>query len=361
MIEMTKGLCTQALYGGLLLGGGGGGSIRLGLDAREEAFRHTDRLKLLSLDELSPRDTIVNVSMVGAPSAKGTCVTAEHWKTAFHNFESRIGMKISAFTSCENGGVSTANGWIISALTGIPLVDAPSNGRAHPTGTMGSMGLNQLSDYRTVQSACGGKGEKYVETVSSGTLAAVSHVIRQTSVASGGMCCVLRNPVSAEYAETHAAVGAIAQALKIGKGYLENKGNVKGFLKFLQNGYGAEIVCTGVTHDYLLCMDGGYDVGSLHIVSGQDDYELSYWNEYMTMEKNGTRIGTFPDLLCTLDASSGLAVSSAEICEGMNIILLKIPKENLILGMGMHQKVLFQKVEQILGRELISYQKDLFV
>ncbi|WP_326974818.1 S-methyl thiohydantoin desulfurase domain-containing protein [Caproicibacter sp. BJN0012] len=360
MTELTKELCLQALYGGLLLGGGGGGSIRLGLDALEETFHHTDRLKLLKPGELSPDETVVNVSMVGAPSAKDTCVKAEHWKTAFQNFENFNGTKISGLTSCENGGVSTSNGWILSALTGIPLVDAPSNGRAHPTGMMGSMGLDQFPDYVTVQSACGGKGEKYVETVARGSLPAASHLIRQTAVASGGMCCVLRNPVSAQYAETHAAVGAIAQALEIGRGFLEHSGDVSGVLSFLADGYDAEAVCAGVTRNCALRMGGGYDAGSLHVMTGQDDYELTFWNEYMTMEKNGERIGTFPDLLCTLDALTGLPLSSAEIQDGRNVVLLKIPRNRLILGMGMHRENLFREAEKVLGKEMISYQKELF-
>ena len=223
MIKMTKENCLQALYGGLLLGGGGGGSLKMGLEAMEEAFRHTDALTLMEVDELNPEDIIVNVSMVGAPSAKDTCCTVDHWKTVLKNFEDASGTKIAGVTSCENGGVSTSNGWVISALTGIPVIDAPSNGRAHPSGPMGSIGLNAIPDYMTVQAACGGKGDKYVETITKGTMNATSHMIRQTAVASGGLCCVLRNPVTAEYTKTHAALGAISQAMDIGKAYLENK------------------------------------------------------------------------------------------------------------------------------------------
>lgn len=360
MMELTKELCLQALYGGLLLGGGGGGSLRLGLEALEEAFRHTEKLKLLDPSELPPEEILVNVSLVGAPSAKDTCVTIEHWEKALKNFETNSGSKISGFTTCENGGVSTSNGWIISAVTGIPLVDAPSNGRAHPTGVMGSIGLNRNPDYVTVQSASGGRGERYVETVAKGSLTATSHVVRQTAVASGGMCCVLRNPVSVRYAQTHAAVGAIAQALAIGRGYLEHRGDVAEILRFLEAEYGAETICRGTVCEYILCMSGGYDVGSVHVKTDSEDYELTYWNEYMTLERNGTRIGTFPDLLCTLDASTGLALSSAEIGEGMQVLILRIPKDRLILGAGMYQKQLLREVEEILKKDLISYQEDLF-
>lgn len=360
MIKLTKEECLQALYGGLLLGGGGGGSLKLGMDALEEAFRHTDALTLLDISELQPQDTLVNVSLVGAPSAKDTCVIVEHWKTVLKNFEHNSGMKIAGFTTCENGGVSTSNGWIISAITGIPLVDAPSNGRAHPTGVMGSIGLNRDPDYVTVQSAAGGKGERYVETVAKGSLTATSHLVRQTAVASGGMCCVLRNPVSAVYAQEHAAVGAIAQALTLGKGYLNRLGKVPELLRFLEGEYSAEVICHGTVFDYNLNMDGGYDIGSLHVKESSGDYELSFWNEYMTLEKNGTRIGTFPDLLVTLNALTGLAVSSAEIGDGMPVVILKIPVSQLILGAGMHQKQLFEEAEAILKRDLVKYHSNLF-
>ncbi len=360
MIELTKEQCLQALYGGLLLGGGGGGSLTLGLKALEESFRHTDTLKLLDISELSQQDILVNVSLVGAPSAKDTCVTVEHWKTVLRNFEINSGMKIGGFTTCENGGVSTSNGWIISALTGIPLVDAPSNGRAHPSGVMGSIGLNCDPDYVTVQSAAGGKGTRYVEAVAKGSLAATSHLVRQTSVAGGGMCCVLRNPVTVAYAKDHAAVGAIAQALALGAGYLAHLGEVPALVRYLETEYGAEAICQGTVCNYHLSMDGGYDIGTLHVQTDHDDYELSFWNEYMTLERNGVRIGTFPDLLVTLDASTGLAISSAEISDGSSVLILKIPASRLILGAGMHQRELFQEAENILKRELIRYHADLF-
>ena len=216
MIYLTKELCEQALLGGLLLGGGGGGTLTAGREALEETFKHTDKLTMLDISELNPEDVVVNVSTLGAASAMGVHLSAEHWMTALKNFELNYGKKIAGFTSCENGAISTANGWVISALTGIPLVDAPSNGRAHPTGTMGSIGLNLLPDYQTTQSACGGTGARYLETVAKGALNSTSHVIRQSAVADGGMVGVLRNPVTVEYLKKNAAVGAISQALDIG-------------------------------------------------------------------------------------------------------------------------------------------------
>ncbi len=35
-----------------------------------------------------------------------------------------------------------------------------------------------------------------------------------------------------------------------------------------------------------------------------DGFEMTFWNEYMTLEKDGERYATFPDLIMTLDAKT---------------------------------------------------------
>lgn len=283
----------------------------------------------------------------------------EHWLTALKNFEASCGKKISGFTSCENGAISTANGWILSALTGIPMIDAPSNGRAHPTGTMGSMGLNLLPDYITVQSSCGGEGARYVETVAKGALNPTSHVIRQSAVADGGMVGVIRNPVTAEYLKKNAAVGAIKQALEIGRIFGECKNGTE-FVKCLVQELNADILMRGKIIGRKLKMEGGYDIGSLKVTDGTQTVEYTFWNEYMLIETDGRRIATFPDLLCTLNAETGEAVSTAEATDGMDVYALVIPKEKLILGAGMHQKELFEEVEYLIHKDMTVCNSTLF-
>lgn len=44
----------------------------------------------------------------------------------------------------------------ISAMAGIPVVDAPCNGRAHPLALIGSLGLHRFPKHRTWTAAVGG-------------------------------------------------------------------------------------------------------------------------------------------------------------------------------------------------------------
>ena len=359
IMKLTKEDARKALLGGLLLGGGGGGLISGGFHALEETFARTEYLTMLSVDELAPEDIVITVSMLGAPSKFGTPLTTDHWQKALTNFEQNYGRQVAGFISCENGAASTANGWILSALTGIPVIDAPCNGRAHPTGTMGSMGLNGLPDYQTTQSACGGEGESYLETVATGALQPTSHVIRQSAAAAGGMVGVVRNPVTAAFLAEHAAPGAIRQAMEIGEIYLA-AGNGDNFVRRLQEKYEARVLVKGAITDYDLKMEGGYDIGTLTVAGAEDAYTLTFWNEFMFAEKDGARVATFPDLICILDAQTGEAISTAEAKAGREVYAIVIPQEKLMLGAGMHQRELFQEAEDILGADMTACNEKLF-
>ena len=364
MRKLTKPQAVQAVLGGAILGGGGGGLLNQGMEAAEQAFSYTDALMLLDPDDLPDTAVVANVSTLGAPSAFDAHLTPEHWKTALKDFTEACGCEISGFTSCENGAASTANGWLLSALTGIPLVDAPSNGRAHPTGTMGSIGLNTLNEYVSIQASCGGREEKYTEVTARGALASVSHVIRQSAVAAGGMTGVVRNPVSVSYLKKHAAVGAISYAIRLGKLYQEaGREGMEALLTALKKEYDARLLIRGTIEQYAIKMQGGYDVGTFTVRDRDHSQEiqLMFWNEFMTAEgEDGTRLATFPDLIFTLDAENGEVVSTAQASDGRDIYALIIPKAKLILGAGMHQKALFEEAEAVTGKSLTGENQDLF-
>ena len=368
MTTLTKETCRQALLGGLLLGGGGGGLLSEGKKALEEAFTYADELKMLDIDELAPDDLVVTVSTVGAPSAFDAHLTCDHWLTALKLFSDACGQKIAGFISCENGAISTANGWILSAITGIPMVDAPSNGRAHPTGTMGSMGLNLLPHYQTIQTACGGSGPQYLETVARGALGPTAQVIRASAAANGGMVGVICNPVPASYLRDHAAPGAIAQAIRIGQLYETCVKQAEGrdasagalFVRALEEHFDARILMRGFISGYSLKMEGGYDIGHLDVKNEQGLLTCTFWNENMFVTRGMERIATFPDLICLLDAETGESVSTAEARDGRDVYALVIPKEKLILGAGMHQRALFEEAERILGADMTVCNGQLF-
>jgi DUF917 family protein len=350
---LNEEILKHALVGGTILGGGGGGSREEGLLLGQEALKYGTP-ELMPLEVLKEDDIVVTVSAVGAPAAKDKYITGDDYVKTIELLKKISGKNIAGIITNENGGIATINGWLQSAKLGIPLIDAPCNGRAHPTGVMGSIGLHSLENYITCQAAVGGSKEKdmYTEIMVKGSIDNTARLVRQAAIGAGGLVAVARNPVDVKYLRKNAAIGGIQHAIELGKTFYEGleespERAVKNVVEIL-NGV---VLTEGMIRRFNLNTSGGFDVGSLWV----NEYELTFWNEYMTAEADGKRIATFPDLIMTFDKKTGFPVTSAEISNGQEIIIIKADKSNLKLGSGMKDKKLFEDVEKILNRDIIKY------
>ena len=350
---LTKEDAQAAVLGGCVLGGGGGGSRQDGLKMALQAVS-TGTLTLVDGEDLPEDALLVNVSAVGAPSAKDSFAQGEDYAQAVRDLCRYGQIQVSGVTSNEAGGIASVNGWIQGALLGLPVVDLPSNGRAHPTGVMGAMGLHKLDDYQSIQAAVGGNPalHKRIELVVKGNIQSASAQVRSASVEAGGFVAVARNPVTVAYAMEHGAPGVVKKAIALGKQMLaaQQEGG-QAVLKAVLDTLGGELLHQGTIQRIDLTCRGGFDVGTAY----WEGFELTFWNEYMTAEKDGQRLGTFPDLLMTLERETGMPVTSAELQEGLDVFVIRVPKEKLTLGAGMRDPQLMKGCEEAVGKEMLSY------
>lgn len=351
MFTMTEESALCAVYGGWLLGGGGGGSLAGGLEVIE-AVMQNGSFRVCTIDELRAEDTVVTGSLVGSPASGTSGPAKESCMRAYRLFRANTGTDIAALISNESGAQSITNGWIAAAVNGLPVIDGACNGRAHPTGIMGAMGLHSKSGYRTQQAASGGKAGRELDIFTEGTIADTSALVRSTAALCGGMVHVLRNPVPASYIRENAAIGTLSMCIKLGGILRAHENSPDAMLSALAEAAGLRLLAKGRLHGFTLTSQGGFDVGSASIGEG---FSVTFWNEYMTAERDGLRLATFPDLIHILDAKTGLPVTSAAIEEGMDVLLVCIPREKLLLGSTMFDKALYAACEQAVGKPLIPY------
>lgn len=349
IVKLDEQMVEYAVYGGAVLGGGGGGWIEEGLKIGRLALE-IGQPKLLSVDEFADDDLLVTVSMVGAPAAKDQFVLPIHYAKALELLMQKLGRPVKGLNTNENGAGTTVNGWFQSAVTGIPLVDLACNGRAHPTGAMGSLNLTELDGYVSHQAAAGGKDERYMELSVSGTLEKAASMIRKASVEAGGLVAVARNPVTVAYAKQHGAAGAITQAIETGRALLVHQGEAA--IDAVVSKLGGKWVTSGTVTDFQLETKGGFDVGTVRI---DDAYEMTFWNEYMTLEKDGERFATFPDLIMTLDAKTAKPIVTAAVERGQRLAVVTVPKEKLLLSSTMSNEKLLKPVEDIIQKSIIPF------
>jgi DUF917 family protein len=346
-----------AVAGGSLLAGGGGGWVehgrtlgRLAIERGPPAFA--------GIDEVAQDGALVTASLVGANSSPTAYLEPEHYIRAAQLLSDRYDGQIAGFISSENGSSTTLNGWLQASAFNLPVVDAPCNGRAHPTGKMGSLGLG--SGYHALQVAVGGDPTtgSYVEVVASGTIETAANVIRAAAVQAGGVVAVARNPVSVAECRERAAVGGISFALELGRRVTDarsergGRATVEAAAEFLKGEDIGEGRVVAVKRETV----GGFDIGTVRISDrGGSDIDISGYMEYVVVEVDGRRAATFPDLIVLFEAESGDVVSFAEIGEGREVIVFTASKEGLLLGAGVRVPEFYAELERATGKDLVSY------
>ncbi|MEG0019568.1 MAG: DUF917 family protein [Oscillospiraceae bacterium] len=352
-MKLDKAALDNAILGGTILGGGGGGSPDKGREFASIAVDYTD-LRLVDIQDIDEDALLLTVGLVGAPNAANKFLYASHFAQTIKLFEENCNAKIGGIITNENGGEASVNGWLQSALTGLPLIDAPCNGRAHPTGVMGSMNLHLDPSYITCQACAGGNPEtgNYVECVLKGTIDHTAKLVRMASVEAGGLVAVARNPVTAAYAKENAAIGGISHAIALGEVYSKGcESSVEQGVNAAVDFLNGSIVTRGVVEEFDIRGEGGFDVGRA-VVNG---HELTFWNEYMTLDKDGKRVSTFPNLIMTIDAKTGEPVTTAMMAKGREVYIINTDMSNLHLSKTMYEKPLLRQIEDIIGKKIVEH------
>ena len=341
------------VYGGAILGGGGGGSMQEGLRLARLALE-LGTPEIVPLTDVDSGKWVVTVSAVGAPAAVQKFVKPMDYVRAAERVIDRLGGGVGGLIQNEMGGLASANGLIQSAVLGIPVIDAPCNGRAHPIALMGSLGLHKIPKYRSIQAACGGNPDegRRVELLVEGDINRCSALVRESSVQAGGIVAVARNPVRAAELKDKAAVGAVMETIKLGQSFAEAKRRADSVEEGVAQSLGGEVLAREKVIRVELVTKGGFDVGRVIL---SNDYELMFWNEYVVLEASGRRLYTFPDLIATFDATNHLPVTTAQIAEGGEVFVIAAKKDRLILGEGMRDRDLYRHIENAVGRPVISY------
>lgn len=339
----------ELVFGGAVLGAGGGGSIQAGLAAGQEALAH-GAPRIVGIEELPPRALVVTLSVVGPVTNLQAHLHHERALRYLSHFDNR---SIDAIIPSEVGPQAVTYGWRESVSTGIPIADAPCNGRAHPFGLMGSLGLHRHPLYVTSTVALGGNGDSRarVELVIRAPAAKASQMVRQAAAQSGLALSVARNPLPASYVKRHAAVGALAYAQDIGKIVVnELSRGLPSILDRLQSWTGGRVFAIGRVISAILSERKGFTTGVIRILDRNGvEHRVPVCNEYLALERNGIRIAVFPDLITLFDFESAVPLSSPEVKAGARVAIFGIPRARLNLGLTMKDPALLRQLSPLIS------------
>lgn len=347
-----------ALRGGAVFAAGGGGWSEHGRMLGTAAV-NAGLPELVSMDEVPDAAWIATAAAIGAPGdSTAWQMLGMDYVKAVQLLQRELGEPVHGLMIGQNGKSSTMNGWLPAAILGVKVVDAVGDIRAHPTGDMGSIGLAN-SPEPTIQTAVGGNraNKAYLELCVRGPTARVSPVLRTAADMAGGFIASCRNPVRASYVRTHAALGGISMALRLGEAILQAEGRGgAAVIDAICDATGGSLVASGVVSARSVAYTReAFDVGTLTVGRGALACVLHLMNEYMVaVSGDGTRLAAYPDVIATLD-ESGVPVSAGHVREGQMLHVLRVAKDKLPLSASVTDPSVYPVVEKTLGLAIADY------
>jgi DUF917 family protein len=352
MRELTPDDALDAVWGGSVLACGGGGWVDHGLMMGELSTR-LGRPVLCSLEEIEDDATVVTVTAIGAPASPDWEIRPLDYVRALQLVAGELERPVTAVMTAQNGSSTTLNGWIQSAVLGVKVLDAAGDVRAHPTGKLGALGLTRRPGYRTVQAVAGGTRRLCggLEVVVQGEVIPTSDVLRDVCVRAGGFIAAARHPVEAAFVKANAAEGAIGYALSLGHAMRLAAPAPEAVIEAVLASTGGRIVARGRAQSVTpLRTAGGFDHGAI----GVEGCVIRFLNEYMTVDRGGDRLSTYPDVIATLSLEDGLPVSIADMGEDREVALLVVDRSLLPLSSSTRDRYALEEVEAIMGIDIVA-------
>ena len=346
----------QLVYGGAVLGGGGGGSLAAGLQSAREILA-AGVPRVVPLSALPDEAILVTLSAVGGPGGAPPArpVPFAH---ALGLFESFTHQAIEGYLSSEVGPCTVTHGMRESINTGVPVVDAPANGRAHPLFVMGSLGSHLWPGEPTATVAVGAipGSSVRVEVAVRANVNTAARIVRERATRSGVPLAVVRNALPAAMVRQHAAVGALAFAQRVGGVLLsEIDQGPLAVLAGLTSYMGGRVLARGRVTAARLAERGGFTLGVIKI-RGADGSEVRVpvCNGYMGVLRRGRALAGFPDLVTLFDGVTGLPLAWPEVRMNRLVAVFAVPRRRLVLGSSMADRGLLRPIERQLGGRIAS-------
>ena len=351
--RLTRGDVEAAVYGGLLLSAGGSGGT--GADRNRAigemalAYSGVDLVDPRGLDDAA---LAIVVTGVGAPATSRPRTEPRHAIESARLLLHAIDRPVAAVMPAHVPGM---NAWLLASVLGLDLLDAATNGRGHPTPTLGAMGLASRPETTIIQTGVGGRrGETPVSIVAKGDFASTSAILRAAASANGGLILAARGPFTIEQVRKQGAALALSYQIDLGRAMLDagttGGSRIAAATQFLKG----EVLVIGRVVENTVAYNGSLDVGSI-VVADRSRIEIGVCNEYMCVEREGQRLFTFPDLIATIDPQTGLALEVSELVIGAEVAVIATSQDQLPLGAGVLEAVAYDEIERAMNTDLHNH------
>jgi DUF917 family protein len=310
-----------------VLGTGGGTHPYLELLAVQRLYDQGRHASLVTPDALDDAAQVAVVGLMGAPLVtKERLPDPEHVLRPLRVMEEFVQRKFDAVMSIEIGSENAMLPLMISAMIGIPVVDADTMGRAFPEAQMASFAIRGLpltpfamSDIRDNDLIIT-RTEDAVWT---------ERIGRRVCTELGSIVATCSAPRTGREVRDHAILGSVSRAIRLGRAVIAARAGHEWPIEAVLSAEHGVHLFRGKVTDVVRRTTGGFVRGEATIEGvdqfGGQIFAVDFQNEFSLARHDGVVRVTVPDLICILDSLTGIALGTETIRYGQRVDVLSLP------------------------------------
>lgn len=317
-----------------ILGTGGGGHPRVGrlrLQTLLEDDNYPDAVEVVQPKDLPADATVASVGGMGAPTiGVEKFPNGNEELRALRSIEKFSGRDVDALIPGEIGGVNSIVPLCVSAMTGLPVVDADGMGRAFPELQMDTFFIYDqpvnyaaISDERanvvTYQDIDGAKR--------------LEDFARAATVDMGGRAGYAFPLMDGDFVAEYSILHTLSLATELGKEVISARTDDRDPVEVACDVVGGEQLFTGKIVDVYRRNRDGFALGEVTLaeLDGGSELTIEFQNEFLIARNDeGEILASVPDLICIVDKDTGAPITTDSLRYGQRVRVIAVPAPDLL-------------------------------
>ncbi len=330
---ITEDELADLATGAGVLGTGGGTYPYLELLNIQKLYGEGLRAELIDAEELADDDAVAVVGLMGAPLVtKERLPDPGHAVRPVRLMETYCGCRFRAVMSIEIGSENSIMPLLVGALTGLPVLDADTMGRAFPEAQMASFAIRGLP--MSPFAICDIRQNDLILTRSESPTW-TERLGRQACIELGSIAATCSAPRTGREVKDHAILGSVSRALRLGAAVRAARRRHDDPIAAILSVENGTALFQGKVVEVARAMTGGFVRGRVRI-EGFDAFsdsvlEVDFQNEFSIGWLDGEVVVTVPDLICILESENGEAIGTETIRYGQRVQVVSLPADPMQL------------------------------
>jgi DUF917 family protein len=313
--------------GAWILGAGGGGDpyhAWLNLRRLYDAGAVVSLTDPLALDD----DALVAVvSTMGAPLVGEERLTdPEVAALAVRQMEEHLGRRFDAVMSLEIGGSNAFQPLMVAAVTGLPVLDADTMGRAYPEAQHSSFAIGDLRPY-PLTLADVRDNAVVVSRVASWKW--MERISRKVCTEVGSLAATCKAPRTGREVKEWGVLHTVTQAIGLGRAVLAARNAKADPVSAVAGHAGGLLLFSGKIVDVERRTTEGFLRGTARLAGLDGDrgraFRVDFQNEFTVGWLDDEVRASVPDIICLLDATTGEAIGTEALRYGQRVKIVALP------------------------------------